>query len=71
MRCASEIASCFSAIILNSNQAESETRLGDQQRGIFALRKPFFRRNTGCIPRKNGAEQGKKTRCLGTLPGFG
>ena len=32
--------------------------------------KPFFRRNTLCIARKNGAQQAEKTRCLGVLTVF-
>ncbi len=42
----------------------------DQQRGIFRLMKPFFRRNTLCIARKNGVQQAEKTRCLGMLTVF-
>ena len=32
--------------------------------------KPFFRRNTLCIARKNGTQQAEKTRCLGVLTVF-
>ena len=32
--------------------------------------KPFFRRNTLCITRENGAQQAEKTRCLGMLTVF-
>ncbi len=48
----------------------SENREYDQQRGIFRLLKPFFRRNTLCITRENGAQQAEKTRCLGMLTVF-
>jgi hypothetical protein len=48
----------------------SENRKHDQQRGIFRLMKAFFRRNTLCIARKNGAQQAEKTRCLGVLTVF-
>ena len=48
----------------------SENRKHDQQQGIFRLMKPFFRRNTLCIARKNGAQQAEKTRCLGVLMVF-
>ena len=48
----------------------SENRKYDQQQGIFCLMKPFFRRNTLCIARKNGAQQPEKTRCLGVLTVF-
>ncbi len=34
------------------------------------MSEPFFRRNTGCIARKNGAAQRKKNRCLGVLTVF-
>ena len=37
---------------------------------VFCLMKPFFRRNTLCIARKNGAQQAEKTRCLGVLTVF-
>ena len=47
-----------------------ENREYDQQRGIFRLMKPFFRRNTLCIARENGAQQAEKTRCLGMLTVF-
>ena len=57
-------------LILNSNQCLSENREYDQQRGIFRLLKPFFRRNTLCITRENGAQQAEKTRCLGMLTVF-
>ena len=50
---------------------ESENRRCDQQRGIFVLGKPFFRRNTLCIARENGAAQRGKARCLGVLTVFG
>ena len=48
----------------------SENRKYDQRRGIFRLMKPFFCRNTLRIARKNGAQQVKKTRCLGVLTVF-
>ena len=37
---------------------------------IGALLGLFFRRNTLCITRENGAQQAEKTRCLGVLTVF-
>ena len=38
--------------------------------GFFACCAPFFRGNTLCIARENGAQQAEKTRCLGMLTVF-
>ena len=45
------------AVVERTGQGLAKNREYDQQRGIFRLMKPFFRGNTLCIARKNGAQQ--------------
>ncbi len=48
-------------------QREFIRRLRDGITPDFRLMKPFFRGNTLCIARENGAQQAEKTRCLGVF----
>ena len=60
--CSSQITSHLRAYLKTGNMTNSE--------GFFACCAPFFRGNTLCIARENGAQQAEKTRCLGVLTVF-